>query len=500
MRRAMAKPGDRERFVATMNRTLMNRTLMNRTFVLALSAGAVAAGLATASGSAEFNPRSNSALASFPEIVDAVKPSVIGVRVAVGTNAQHRPGSPVQFVPFGAPEEEPNIPDEHRAVMSQGSGFFISADGYAVTNGHVVEGSDTAEIKTDDGKTYAARIVGTDPVTDLALLKVDGADDFAPVKLADKTPRVGEWVLAIGNPFGLDGTVTAGIVSSGKRNVGSNPYEDLIQIDAPVNQGNSGGPTFDVDGNVIGVNTMIVSPTGGSVGIAFAIPADTLKTVIPQLKERGFVTRGWIGVQFRPATPDAADNRGPDPARGTVVAGVQANGPAAEAGVEPGDVIASVNGEPIEDAQDLVKKIRDMQPGASVKLGVLRKGQQKDIAVRLGELPVKRQARATKERQEQKVASGGAAGLGLKLAPARTVPSAGAKGVVITGVEASGRASQRGLAVGDVIIDVAGQAVSTPAEVRDALGKAHAEGKRFVLMQLKSGETTRFVAVPADPA
>jgi serine protease Do len=505
--------------------SMVSRALVIRTFVMALAGGATAAGLATAGmiappGSitgidptiqAQFTPQSNSVLTSFPEIVEAVKSSVIGVRVAAGKNknGEHRSGSPVdQFVPIGAPDDAPDIPEDRapnipdQVSMTQGSGFFISADGYAVTNGHVVEGSDIAEIKTDDAKTYTAKIVGIDPVTDIALLKVDGGNDFSPVKLADKTPRVGEWVLAIGNPFGLDGTVTAGIVSSGKRNVGTNAYEDLIQIDAPVNQGNSGGPTFDVDGNVIGVNTMIVSPTGGSIGIAFAIPADTLKTVIPQLKNKGFVTRGWMGVQFRPVNhPDTAEDLGL--VRGAVVGAIQAEGPAAAAGVAPGDIIASVDGEPIGDVSSLIKKIREMQPGATVTLGVLRKGQQKDIIVTLGELPVKRQARAATERQEQKKAtsSGGASGLGLKLAPARALPSVGGgKGVAITGIEPSGSAGERGLAIGDVIIEVAGQAVSTPAEVRDALSKARDEGKRFVLMQLRSGETTRFVAVPPDPA
>jgi serine protease Do len=336
-------------------------------------------------------------------------------------------------------------------------------------------------------------------VTDLALLKVDGRNDFTPARLADKTPRVGEWVLAIGNPFGLDGTVTAGIVSAGKRNVGADTPEDLIQIDAPVNQGNSGGPTFDVDGHVIGVNTMIVSPTGGSIGIAFAIPADTLKTVIPQLKEKGFVTRGWIGVQFQPATP--AESLGPERARRVIVANVQANGPAAAAGIAPGDVITSVNGEPSADARDLVKRIREVRPGTSVNLGVLRKGEEKALAVTIGELPVKRQARAAEKEQERKTASPGAtaSGLGLRLAPARTIPSAGGRGVVITGIDPNGSATERGLSTGDVIIEMAGQAVNTPGEVQDALGKARREGKRFVLMQVKSGETTRFVAVPPDP-
>jgi serine protease Do len=450
---------------------------VNRTLILALAAAAVAAGFAPVGVlrprgqvtqlavaqfdpvivQAEFTPRPSSGLPSFPEIIDAVKPSVIGVRVAVDRRGQHRSVSRVDLtVPFEDPEDAPNvppkIPDGRQVLATQGSGFFISADGYAVTNGHVVEGSDVAEIKTDDEKTFTARIVGIDAATDLALLKVDDANGFVPVKLADKTPRVGEWVLTIGNPYGLDGTVTAGIVSSGKRNLATNAYEDLIQIDAPMNQGNSGGPTFDVDGNVIGVNTMIVSPTGGSTGIAFAIPAYTLKTVIPQLKERGFVTRGWIGVQFRPPSrdlsPDTPEGLGAQHPREPIVGEVQVNGPAAASGIAPGDVIVSVDGQPIEDPPSLVKKIRNLRPGTTVTLGVLRKGQRTDIAVTLGELPVKRQARATKESRERKAASGGASGLGLRLASSRALASAGGKGVVITGLEPGGSANERGLVIG----------------------------------------------------
>ena len=205
-------------------------------------------------------------------------------------------------------------------------------------------------------------MIGTDPKTDLALIKVDGRTDFPFVTLAEKAPRIGDWVLAVGNPFGLGGTVTAGIVSARGRDIGAGPYDDFIQIDAPVNKGNSGGPTFDVDGNVIGVNTAIYSPSGGSVGIAFAIPADTVKTVVTQLKDKGAVTRGWIGVQIQPVNADIADSLGLKKAEGALVAEPQADGPAAKAGIQSGDVITSVNGQPVKDARDLAKKIS--QPAA----------------------------------------------------------------------------------------------------------------------------------------
>ncbi len=231
----------------------------------------------------------------------------------------------------------------HQVITGQGSGFFISADGYAVTNNHVVQNAENVQVTTDDGKTYTAKVIGTDPRTDLALIKVDGKD-FPYVKFAEHTPRVGDWVLAVGNPFGLGGTVTAGIVSARGRDIGAGPYDDFIQIDAPVNKGNSGGPTFDVDGNVIGVNTAIFSPSGGSVGIAFAIPADTVKSVVAQLRDKGSVTRGWIGVQIQPVTPEIADSMGLKKASGALVAEPQADSPAAKAGIESGDVITSVDG------------------------------------------------------------------------------------------------------------------------------------------------------------
>ena len=209
-------------------------------------------------------------------------------------------------------------------MTGQGSGFFISADGYAVTNNHVVDGADKVEVTTDDGKTYTAKVIGTDPRTDLALIKVEGGSNFPFAKLADGKPRIGDWVLAVGNPFGLGGTVTAGIVSASGRDIGNGPYDDFIQIDAPVNKGNSGGPAFNTEGEVIGVNTAIYSPSGGSVGIAFSIPAATVKSVVAQLKDKGSVSRGWIGVQIQPVTPDIADSLGLKKAEGALVAEPQA--------------------------------------------------------------------------------------------------------------------------------------------------------------------------------
>src|SRR4051794_27635851 len=263
------------------------------------------------------------------------------------------PGLEQFFKRFGLPNgPNNNTPRGRQFSMAQGSGFFISPDGYAVTNNHVVERGKSIEIQTDDNKTYTAKVVGTDPKTDLALLKIDG-DNFPYVRLGDKAPRVGDWVLAVGNPFGLGGTVTAGIVSARGRDIGAGPYDDFLQIDAPVNKGNSGGPTFNTEGSVIGVNTAIFSPSGGSVGIAFAIPAETVKTVVAQLKDKGKVARGWIGVQIQPVTKEIAESLGMKKPGGALVAEPQKDGPAAKAGIQSGDVITAVNDKPVADARDL---------------------------------------------------------------------------------------------------------------------------------------------------
>jgi serine protease Do len=379
--------------------------------------------------------------------------------------------------------------------MGQGSGFFISADGYAVTNNHVVDKAESVEITTDDGKTYTAKVIGADPKTDIALIKVEGRSDFPHVALAEKTPRIGDWVLAVGNPFGLGGTVTAGIVSARGRDIGAGPYDDFIQIDAPVNKGNSGGPTFDVDGNVIGVNTAIYSPSGGSVGIAFAIPSDTVKSVVGQLKDKGSVTRGWIGVQIQPVNADIADSLGLKKAEGALVAEPQSDGPAAKAGIQSGDVIIAVNGQPVKDARDLARKIGGLPPNTKVNLTVISKGAEKSLALTLGELP--REQRQAKADTEDKDSTGSSVPrLGLSLAPANSVAGAGNEGVVVTQVDPDGPAASQGFRSGDVILDVAGKRVANPEEVRKAFADARSNGKRTVLLRVKSGDNTRFLAVP----
>jgi serine protease Do len=439
----------------------------------------------------------------FADIVAKVKPAVISVRVKLDEGQKFGlssgndelpfpPNSPMErfFRQFGFPE----TPQQHQYVTGQGSGFFISADGYAVTNNHVVDHATSVRVTTDDGKTYTARVIGTDPKTDLALIKIDGHNDFPFVKFADQSPRIGDWIVAVGNPFGLSETVTAGIVSARGRDIGAGPYDDFIQIDAPINKGNSGGPSFNVDGNVVGVNTAIVSPSGGSVGIGFAIPADTVKMVVAQLKDKGYVTRGWIGVQIQKVTPDIAESLGLKKAEGALVAEPQPDSPATKAGIQSGDVITALNGREVKDSHDLARKVAETAPGTSVKLTILHNGAQKTIELTLGEMPKTQEAKTATHNGEMPGVD--LPRLGLSLAPAGEVAGAGSQGVTVTAVDPDGTAADHGLQTGDVILDVGGKAVSTPSDVRKALHEVRTEGKRAVLMRVKSGEMTKFVALP----
>ena len=393
------------------------RSVLRRATLLA-GAAALSVGLVTGLG-ASLNAVPTIAVAqslrafqgppSFADVVDQVKPAVLSVRVKARAEVASQrggpamdelpPGHPLErfFRQFGenGPQGQPDRPGrqggergtERPAQMSQGSGFFISADGYAVTNNHVVENAVEVQLVTDDGKTLNARVVGTDPRTDLALLKVTDGGTFPFVRLSAANPRIGDWVLAVGNPFGLGGTVTAGILSARNRDIGSGPYDDYLQIDAAVNRGNSGGPTFNAQGEVVGVNTAIVSPSGGSVGIAFAIPASTVEKVVADLKDKGSVSRGFIGVQLQPVTAEIADAIGLSAATGALIADAASDGPAAKAGIRRGDTITAVDGAPVKDARELSRRIASVKPGDKVKITVWREGKERSIAVEVGRQP-----------------------------------------------------------------------------------------------------------------
>jgi serine protease Do len=443
---------------------------------------------------------------SFADLADKVRPAVVSVNVksngAIGDVANKD---------FQIPDLPPEHPlreffdqfkrnqQEKRPTRAQGSGFLISADGYIVTNHHVADKADEIEITFENEEKYKAKVIGSDARTDIALLKiVDPKKKFDRyLEFADAAPRVGDWVLAVGNPFGLGGTVTAGIVSASGRDIGSGPY-DFLQIDAAVNRGNSGGPSVNLDGKVVGVNTAIYSPSGGSVGIAFAIPAATARDVVGKLKDSGKVSSGWLGVQIQNVDENIAESLGLKDAKGALVAKILADGPAAKSELKAQDIIQQVNGKPIGNSRELARTIAALSPSSDARLHVFRGGAERDVTVKLGEFP-----------NNDKVASLNNGGetesgkeledLGLSLVPAPDFPGSKAKdGVAVSSVDPSSKAADQGLKRGDIIIEVNGKSVSTADDVVDGIRDARDKGRKNVLLQVRSRDQQRFLALRID--
>ncbi len=438
-----------------------------------------------------------SAPTGFAEIVERVRPAVVGIRVKSDRRTSDIPrarsipqGSLLErfFRQFGiqmTPDQDPG------SDISVGAGFIISGDGYIVTNEHVVASGIDIEVTMDDGKIYSGKLIGVDPQTDLALIKISAAGDLSYVRLAATEPRIGEWVLPIGNPFGFGGTVTAGIVSARGRDIGEEPYSDFIQIDAPVNKGNSGGPTFNVRGEVVGVNTVIYSPSGGSVGVAFDIPAETVKLVVQQLREKGRVTRGWVGVYLQQITPRIADALDMKKAQGALVAQLDAGGPAATQGVEVGDVIVFLNEHEVTSPRDFARTMAVIAPGSTVNLRVLRNGQTLSLMITAGEL-----SQVTKGPSDKQTKLGEEAVLGLTLSPATLVPGAGESGVVVLEINPEGGAADSGLQVGDIVLSIGGRPVTAVADFNRIVGEARTQAKRSLLIRVRRADSMNFVAVP----
>ncbi|PZQ79263.1 MAG: serine peptidase [Ancylobacter novellus] len=515
-------PFETSKNASSMLRSRRTRLLAG-VFTLALAGGAVGAFVlpdVVTPAQAQLSTNQPTNTFSFADIVEKVSPAVVSVKVKkdedqLASNddepgAQNVPPQIERFMRrFGFGPGGPGAPGGpdmgprrggpgggHGRVVGQGSGFFISADGYVVTNNHVVDGASEVDVTLTDGKSYTAKVIGTDPRTDVALLKVDGKDNFPWVKLAESAPRVGDWVVAVGNPFGLGGTVTAGIVSARGRDIGSGPYDDFLQIDAPINRGNSGGPTFGLNGEVIGVNTAIVSPSGGNVGIAFAIPSETVSEVVEALKSGGQVARGYVGVQIQPVSDEVAEAMDLKETTGALIAQVQAGTPGEKAGLKPGDIVTAIDGSTIKDSREMSREIARKKPGVTVKLSVLRDGKSITVPVTLEQLPTDVASNdAAKSGPESEKGAPGVPRLGLSLAPAKGVAGAGDLGVVITEVDPNGPGAERGLKAGDVILDVGGKPVMTPADVRDGLAAAKKDNRKAVLMRVKSEQGTRFVAV-----
>ena len=449
---------------------------------------------------------------SFAPLIDRVKASVVSVKVKIAAEDADVEGGASSsqgqmdnlppeiqkfFKQFGGLPNGGGMPEgRHPMMMGEGSGFFVSADGYIVTNNHVVDHAKTVTVTTQDGKTLDAKVVGTDPKTDLALIKVNEAGDYPFVAFSKEQPRIGDWVVAIGNPYGLGGTVTAGIISAEGRDIGDGPYDRFLQIDAPINRGNSGGPTFNMKGEVVGVNTAIYSPSGGSVGIGFAIPATTVDSVIGALEHGGMVPRGYLGVNIQPVTSEMAESLGLKSAGGAIVDEAMPGTPAAEAGLKAGDVITKLDGKAVKDASDLTVRIGSFKPNDKVELTYLRNGDEKTAQITLADQKSEKLAKADSSMSQKDQG----AQLGIQIAPAKEVDGAGDKGVAIVGVDPNGTAAEQGLATGNVILDVSGKPVSTPDDVKAGIASAKSQGKKAVMMRIQTADGAHFVAVPFPKA
>ncbi|MET3560168.1 serine protease Do [Bartonella japonica] len=448
----------------------------------------------------------------FADIVSKVKPAVVSVQVK--SNKKKEDWFFSNF--FSSPSID-QLPDQHPLKrffrefydrgrsnnkfpqhshklrpIAFGSGFFISSDGYVVTNNHVISDGTSYTVVLEDGTELNAKLIGSDPRTDLAVLKVNEEKKFSYVDFGDDLKlRVGDWVVAIGNPFGLGGTVTAGIVSARGRDIGTGSYDDFIQIDAAVNRGNSGGPTFDLEGKVVGVNTAIFSPSGGNVGIAFAIPAATAKQVVQQLIEKGSVQRGWLGVMIQPITKEISDSIGLKEAKGALITDAS-KGPAEKAGIKTGDVIISVNREKINDTRDLAKRIANIKPGETVTLGVWRSGKETNIKVKLDSMP-----EDESKKEGQKYLNGRSSSdetledYGLIVAS-----SDDGVGLVVTDVDPDSDAADRGIRPGDVIVTVNNKSIKKVSDVIETIKNAQKLGRKFVLLQVQTNDQNRFVSLP----
>lgn len=499
-------------------------TLTAATVALALAAGAVVAQAialpepdsgAVTDGLESFAPGPQ----SFSTLVKAVKPAVVNISIrgrVMSRTGRSGPGETPRFrgfpegtpfddffeeffgnrnfaPPFGGAPEMGRAPA--REFQAVGSGFVISPDGLVVTNNHVIEHAEEIDVVLQDGSRYAATVRGRDTKTDLALLEVETDEPLPYVTLGSSADaEVGDWVLAVGNPFGLGGTVTAGIISARGRDIQAGPFDDFLQVDAPINRGNSGGPLFDTRGRVIGINTAIYSPSGGSVGIGFAIPSELAGEVIAQLEEKGSVERGWLGIEFQPVTDAVAASLGMDAAAGVLVANVVEDGPAAKAGVQMGDVIVSLDGEPLDEPKDLPRLVARTKAGTEVALELLRNGRKRNLTVEIGA-----------SEPEALLAAGPApqtepAKLGVRLSELtletrRQYGISAEGGVLVTDVARGSPAAKAGLRPGQVITMVGQTAVDSPRDVADEVEKAAEEGRPSVLLMVEQGGAKRFVAV-----
>ncbi|MGI9524410.1 MAG: Do family serine endopeptidase [Hyphomicrobiaceae bacterium] len=494
-----------------MSKTTTTKHKTGRRVMAALVAGAVAAGPVVGSFPAVAAPNNQvagQAVQGFADIIAEARPAVVSVLAqksmtgkaeGVEFNFENLPDQFREFFKrFGDRDGSRfnfKMPEGKRPFArkseAQGAGFFVSEDGYIVTNNHVVADAKKIVVATRDGKKLDARLVGADPKTDLAVLKVDGSD-FPHVAFGESADvRVGDWVIAVGNPFGLSGTTTVGIVSARGRDIGNGALNDFIQIDAPINRGNSGGPAFNSKGEVIGVNTAIFSPTGGNVGIGFAVPSDTAKSIVESLISDGHISRGWLGVTVQPVTKDIADSLGLDKAEGALVAAISENTPAERAAMKAGDLVTMVDDKKIESPRDLARVIAAKESGSNVEIRLLRGGEDLTLSVKLANLPG--QKRMAANEKSEKSEKQDRAKLGLMLRET-------GDGVEIAKVIPDTPAADKGLKSGEVIRQINGKSVKSVEDVRKQVASAAKEGKKHVLMLLKGKQGNRFVALALKQA
>ena len=493
--------------------------------VLAVALAAPLAALPPSPVSAQIPPPG--APSSFAPLAQRLLPAVVNIQTtqAVGPARAQRPDAPdVPQAPPGSPFEEffrdflernrppggppaPNRPQAPtRRAQSLGSGFIIDPAGYVVTNNHVIDGADEINVVLHDNTTLKAELVGTDPRTDVALLRVQPASPLPSVTFGDSdTALVGDWVLAIGNPFGLGGSVTAGIVSARGRDIRQGLYDDFIQTDAAINRGNSGGPLFDLEGKVVGINTAIYSPTGGSIGIGFSIPSNLARNIVAQLQDGGKVRRGWLGVNIQQVTDEIAESLGlRNGARGALVARAQEGGPAAAAGIQAGDVILRFNGHEVREMRNLPRIVADTGVGSSVPVIVWRDGQEKTLIVTVAELPAEQTAAATPG-PAPRPQTMELAGLGLRIAPMssetreRFSLRPESRGVVITEVAPGSPAAERELRPGDVIVEVQQERVNSPQEVQERLDRLRRQNRASALLLIEGPQGQRWVPLRLTP-